>query len=177
MGEIKSTLDLVMERTKNISFSEAEKAEHKFNEANKHIKGLVQKFQDRKIKGEKFRKDYDNLYNKCNLSDNKMLRDEIISRISVDKDNTLLFNFLSDFFNMDITVFDNEISNYNSVIKSKTLEKENKVRKDIAEKYMIKGSAIVPNLQCDLSWIAQTDEIKKKFNNVLQDRAAHVEKR
>jgi hypothetical protein len=46
MGEIKSTLDLVMEKTKDLTLSSEEKKAQKQKEIENRIKGLLQKYQD-----------------------------------------------------------------------------------------------------------------------------------
>ena len=46
MGEIKSTLDLVLEKTKNLTLSSEEKEEQNQKEIENRIKGMVQKYQD-----------------------------------------------------------------------------------------------------------------------------------
>jgi hypothetical protein len=46
MAEIKSTLDLVMEKTKNLNLSNAEKQDQKNKEMESRLRGLVQKYQD-----------------------------------------------------------------------------------------------------------------------------------
>lgn len=52
MTEIKSTLDLVMEKTRHLSFSEQEKKDQHSEEFAKRIKGLIQQYQDQKLKAE-----------------------------------------------------------------------------------------------------------------------------
>ena len=44
MGEIKSTLDLVMEKTRNLTLSSEEKAEQKYDEIYKQVKGFLLKY-------------------------------------------------------------------------------------------------------------------------------------
>jgi hypothetical protein len=46
MGEIKSTLDLVLERTKHLSLSTTEKEEMDLNEASKKLSGYLSKYRD-----------------------------------------------------------------------------------------------------------------------------------
>ena len=50
MGEIKSTLDLVMDKTRHLTLSDEEKQEQKEKEFRKKLKGPAQKFQDIKDK-------------------------------------------------------------------------------------------------------------------------------
>lgn len=46
MGEIKSTLDLVMERTRGMSLSEEEKERQKRDDFDKRLQGLLQRYED-----------------------------------------------------------------------------------------------------------------------------------
>ena len=46
MGEIKSTLDLVMEKTRHLSFSKAEREDQRKAELKSVLFGIVQKYQD-----------------------------------------------------------------------------------------------------------------------------------
>jgi hypothetical protein len=46
MAEIKSTLDIIMERTKNLTMTDKEKASFRRKEAEGKVKGWVQKYQD-----------------------------------------------------------------------------------------------------------------------------------
>ena len=46
MGEIKSTLDIIMEKTKGLTMTDEEKGEFKKQQARGKVKGLVQKFLD-----------------------------------------------------------------------------------------------------------------------------------
>jgi hypothetical protein len=46
MGEIKSTLDLVMERTRHLSLSAAEKEEQRREDFEKRLQGLLQQYAD-----------------------------------------------------------------------------------------------------------------------------------
>ena len=44
MGEIKSTLDIIMEKTKGLTMSEEERTSFKEKELTGKVKGLVQKY-------------------------------------------------------------------------------------------------------------------------------------
>ena len=59
MGEIKSTLDLVMEKTRHLTLSQEEKEEQKHIEVDKRLKGLLQKYQDNLLKKEQLEKELD----------------------------------------------------------------------------------------------------------------------
>ncbi len=50
MGEIKSTLDLVMARTKHLTLTDEEKKTQQSVNVKQRLQGLIQKFQDHAIK-------------------------------------------------------------------------------------------------------------------------------
>ena len=90
MGEIKSTLDLVMERTKNLTLSAEEKQAQKQLETENRIKGLVQKLQDGLLTYNQLKTEYESFKKESNLSDNSLLVREILTRLDPDQDNALL---------------------------------------------------------------------------------------
>ena len=60
MAEIKSTLDLVMEKTRHLTLSDEEKQEQKENEFKIKLKGPAQKFQDQTINKRELKKEINN---------------------------------------------------------------------------------------------------------------------
>jgi hypothetical protein len=76
MGEIKSTIDLVMEKTRHLTLSREEKDAQKKVEVHKRLKGLVQKYQDNLLRKDRLEKELD-ILNKtydmnviCDLQEN-----------------------------------------------------------------------------------------------------------
>jgi hypothetical protein len=71
MGEIKSTLDLVMEKTKNLNLSNAEKEQQKNKEIKNRLRGLVQKFQDNILDTDNLRSEYQKLKKEYGLNNHR----------------------------------------------------------------------------------------------------------
>jgi len=57
MGEIKSTLDLVMEKTRHLTLSAEEKIDREKEEAKKGLNGFLQKYKDNVINLEELTKE------------------------------------------------------------------------------------------------------------------------
>ncbi len=57
MAEIKSTLDLVLEKTKHLTLSEEEKQIQRHDEFRKTLKGLIRKFADKALKMKELKKE------------------------------------------------------------------------------------------------------------------------
>ena len=90
MGEIKSTLDLVMEKTKHLSLSDEEKQNQKQIEVKKRINGLLQKYRDQVLSMEQLYTEYDRLKKELNLPDDTDLVNQIIDKLDLTGDNQIL---------------------------------------------------------------------------------------
>jgi len=102
MGEIKSTLDLVMEKTKNLSLSAEERQAQKNQEIEKRIHGLLQKFKDQALNVDNFKAEYQKLQKDYDLSGNAPLIREICGQIELAADNHAWFELLAEFKVSDI---------------------------------------------------------------------------
>ncbi len=149
MGKIKSTLDLVMERTKNLSFTDEEKKEQKEKEAQKKIIGYIQKFSDELIKKEQFKKEIKRLDDADNVDYEKITIREIIKRLVIGKDNNSLFELLNDVFKIDIKPLLEVIDSYNQKINDFGEVRGTKRLDELSQKHGISGTAVIPNLLSD----------------------------
>ena len=66
MGEIKSTLDLVLEKTKHLTQSSVEKQAQIRKDVEIRIKGILQKYQDGVVSKEQLQRDYEALKTEFN---------------------------------------------------------------------------------------------------------------
>ena len=96
MGEIKSTLDIVLEKTKHLSLSNEERDNQKTAEIEKKIKGLLQKFQDQTLPEKRLSSEYEKLKKEYHLSDDSIFMSEVFLRLDPDKDNQQLLALLKD---------------------------------------------------------------------------------
>jgi ribosomal protein S20 len=167
MGEIKSTLDLVMEKTKNLSLSDKERQEQKNKEIESRIRGLLQKFQDQIIAFDRFKSEYQILHQEYRLSGDKLLIKEICGQIELGKDNQALFDLLAQFKVSDFDGIASVLQDFHDVIDT-AAQKRSKILKDkLAKTYFISGSAVVPNLEIDEAWRKNFGEIRAKFEEKL----------
>ena len=167
MAEIKSTLDLVMEKTKNLSLSDKERQEQKHKEVESRIRGLLQKFQEQIIALDRFRSEYQMLHQEYRLSGDKLLIEEIYGQIQLGKDNQKLLELLAQFKVSDPDGIASVLQDFQDTIES-AAQKRSKILKDkLAETHFISGSAVVPNLEIDEAWRKNTEEIRAKFEKKL----------
>jgi len=166
MGEIKSTLDIVMEKTKHLSLSEEEKEAQKKEDIRKTVKGLIQKYKDQIITIKQLEDEWNDLEKENQLSDRQILVDEIMDQLHLDVDNSLLMTSLKDICGQDTRSLESVLEDYINK-KTEVIQTWRKAtQKEIAKRYHISGSAVVPNLETDSDWA----EAMKAFENNYQEK-------
>jgi len=166
MGEIRSTLDIIMEKTKDLKISDEEKEAFKEQEMTGKIKGLIQKFLDGIIDMEQLRGEVSGLVEKGGDMVKRLIREESVSRIELEGNNEPLFRLLEE-------ITGSEVDSLREVLKAfeKRLEREKDTReqgfKKRLEKQGISGSAVLPNINADPEWSRYVSEIKEEFQERL----------
>ena len=166
MGEIKSTLDIVMEKTKHLSMSDEEKKAQKKDEAGKNIKGLIQKYKDRILDANQLEAEWNDLKSEYGLKDRQLLVNEIIDHIRLDADNSLLITFLRDVCGQDTKPLEAVMEHYLEKKLEVIQARQQELRKDLADRYHVSGAAVVPNLEVDSDWT----EAMRVFENNSQGK-------
>jgi hypothetical protein len=174
MGEIKSTLDLVMEKTKNLNLSDEEREQQKNKEIKDRLRGLMQKFQDSILSTDNFRSDYRRLQKEYGLTDNRHLIDEICSQIQPAKDNQALFDLLTEFKVSDFEGLKSVLQEFQAALATAAGQRREILKDRLAKKHFISGSAVVPNLENDAEWRTATDKLALKYKRLLDQAKARM---
>jgi hypothetical protein len=166
MSEIKSTLDLVMEKTRHLTLSQEEKEAQKRIEVKNRLKGLLQKHQDNLLKKENLKKELDNLKIAYELNVDEMLADLLLNSIKLGRDNTLFLELLSEIFGSNLSGLETIFQNFKAAVKSATEERVEQIKTDLSQKRFISGSAVVPNLESDKEWLSMLGHIMDGFDQI-----------
>ncbi len=167
MGEIKSTLDLVMEKTKNLNLSDEEREQQKNTEIKNRLRGLVQKFQDNILDTDNFRSDYQKLKKEYGLTNNRQLLEEICSQILPGGDNHALFDLLAEFKVTNFERLTSVLEEFQTVLDTAAGQRHKILKDQLTKTYFISGSAVVPNLENDTEWRQASEKIKLKYTRLL----------
>ena len=169
MAEIKSTLDLVMEKTKDLSLSAEERREQKNKEISSRIRGLLNKFQDETISLDRFNSDYQVLKKECSLTGtgNQHLIKEICDQIELAKDNQRLFDLVAELKVLDFEGLTSVLQEFQTVRATAARERRKILKEQLAKTHFICGSAVVPNLEIDDEWRKESGQIKAEFETKL----------
>ena len=169
MAEIKSTLDLVLEKTKNLSLSDEERQGQKNKDIGDRIRGLLNKFQDEAISLDRFNSEYQVLKKEYGLmgTGNEHLIREICDRIELSKDNQVLFDLLAELKVYDVEGLSSVLQKFQTVRDTAARERRKVLKKQLVKTHFISGSAVVPNLEKDNEWRKGAGVIRAEFEAKL----------
>lgn len=172
MGEIKSTLDLVLEKTKHLTLTPEEKEQQKRDEARKKIKGQVQKYIDGGLNLAKFADELTDMQSTYGSMAIDLLRAELLGGLLVGRDNTLRLVLLKEICQIDPFELRSILDDYNDEIQSTTRERARKLAERLMQKHSISGSAVVPNVEMDKVWQTEVVAIHTKYDQRLKQEKA-----
>ena len=176
MGEIKSTLDLVMEKTRNLTLSSEEKAEQKYDEIHKQVKGFLLKYQDQVINKHHLKKEMDALRNNhASMADDILLR-ELLGTLKLDLDNDAHLNLLHEFCAANIHELKTIFKEFKELMLLTGQKRIRLLKEELAANGFISGSAVLPNLEADKVWLAEVRKTKEKFEKRLKRETERISK-
>ncbi len=146
MSEIKSTLDLVLEKTKHLSLSEEEKAGQQRETYQQHLKGLLQKYADGLLTSDSFQDQLKTMQEQLNFNDEKLLISQILIHVDPDQDNTHWLDLL-DVYRPNLRIPLQEILAVYAQRRETISQSNIQHHMDqLKSERQIHGSAVLPNL-------------------------------
>jgi len=162
MAEIKSTLDLVMERTRNLTLTEDEKREQALTEFRQRFSGLTGRYLDGLLPIEGFRKELQSLRETVPALNGEILCDEIVRRLDPDRDNRQLLALLSEVCAGNTGGIESVLDEYAATLASMTRDRIDHVKMLLLDACKVSGSAVVPNLDADSDWAGEKEALREK---------------
>jgi hypothetical protein len=173
MAEIKSTMELVLEKTKNLSLSEQEKKALHQSEWTGKVRGWVQKYLDDAIGSAQM---------KSNLSaDRKMIEQlretlelELLDHIHLNSysTNEKIFKIFREVLEMNPEFLVQAVR-----IVQKNLEQERQRHLSFLQAELqgneISGSAVLPNLSKSKAWKIRMEQMEADLHEALRESAKH----
>ncbi len=166
MGEIRSTLDIIMEKTKGLTLSEDEKKAFKEQEMAGKVKGLIQKFLDGILDMDQLKGEVAGLGEKGGDMVKWLIREESVSRIEPEGDNEPLLRVLEEVTGLDADSLREFLKEFQQRLEREKGAREKELRKEL-EKQGISGSAILPNMNADAAWSGYVSEMRNAFQERL----------
>jgi len=171
MAEIKSTLEIIMERAKGLTITDEEKMEFRRKEMTGRVKGLIQKFVDGYMDDERLRVEVAAVEKEDKDMLNQILIKDSISRIKPGEDNKPVLDVLEKTTGEDTGPIRNFLAKFESSLEKERSSQEKALRKRL-RKNGITGSAVIPNLNADPEWRGRLLKREQTFREKLEDMAA-----
>ncbi|MFC1535480.1 hypothetical protein ACFL7M_19200 [Thermodesulfobacteriota bacterium] len=165
MGEIKSTLEIIMEKTKHMTVSEDEKMEFKVREVRSRVRGMINKFFDGVIGLDKLKMEIATIEKEKQGMATQAFIIELIPLIKPGEDHTTILEILEIMNGIDATQVKALLDGFNKKLEDKRDERDKALEERVKERG-ISGSAVIPNLNADSEWI-----------NYLSDKGKELEDR
>jgi hypothetical protein len=167
MGEIKSTLDLVMEKTRHLTLSQEEKDAQTKVEVHKRLKGLVQKYQDNLLRKEQLEKELDILKKTYAMDVDQILLNLLLSGLEPGRHYKMYLELLNEICGLNVSGLEKIFQDFKGAVKSAAERRVHEIKADLEKKRFIRGAAVVPNLEGDREWLSMLVDIKGRYDQIL----------
>lgn len=154
MGEIRSTLDIIMEKTRGLRLSDEERDAIKRREIEGRVKGLLQKVLDGAVTREEMTRELQAFGDKERQDAKAVLWQGIVERLDPQEEQEGLMALLQDLFELPRERLDEARSRARHRL-AKARDEQVRVLRARLQARGISGDAVLPNLQADPGW-AQT---------------------
>lgn len=168
MGEIKSTIDLVLEKTRGLTLSSKDKEEIAQKEVEKKIQGLISRYLDQLIPMSRLTEEMEKIADTEKDLSVRLLKTHLLAHLDLDRDNSSILLALEEAAGVDTASLVALQEEYRS-------EKE-EAKVDITEKSLaglrergIDGSAVVPNVEKDPAWTHLLEGLRERYRESLEE--------
>ena len=169
MAEIKSTLDLVLEKTRDLTLTEEEKRNLEREELDKKIQGIVNRYLDNFFPVSRLREEVEGIHSKEADQPYKLLAKHLVAHFSLDTDNSAIVSALSEVVGLDTTPL-------TALQREYQAEKEEAERSFAEEAFLslknkgVSGSAVKPNMNRIPEW----DQFLRGLSRRYQERLEKI---
>ena len=176
MTKIKSTLDLVMERTKNLNMTDADKEKLRQKEGKDKVRSWLKRYLDGKINADEVRRNLD-ANSKAFPAVTDILKNELVSSIKPEGDNEKILHVLARVFDTSSDLLEEIMASYDAQLGQEMPRYAEQLGSDLKGQG-IHGTAVVPNISQNRQWKdfvlnAQMD-LKRRITAVIDSRTSNL---
>lgn len=168
MAEIKSTLELAMERTRHLSMSAEEKAEQQQADFQKRLQGLLQQYADQAVTADAFKKRLGALQQEFKVTDASLAIDTIRHRLNPGLDNRPWLALLTLLAPSASAPLESALTACREAEAKLMHNAEQAVVDRLAREHQITGSALVPNPFKDAHYQSALARLRQEFQTRIK---------
>ena len=170
VGEIKSTLDLVLEKTRNLTLSEEEKRDLAREEVDKKIRGIANRYLDNHIPLSRLKEELESIQSDQPDLPYRLSTQHLLAHVDLDVDTSAILSALKEVVGFDIAPIEALQEEYRA-------EKE-RARRSFAEHTLsalkergVSGSAVVPDLDGIPEWVQFHRDLSERYRERIDEIA------
>jgi len=167
MGEIRSTLDIIMEKARGVEVTDEDKAAILRHEVEGKIRGLLQKALDGFIDTDGLTGEIEAMGADRQEMAIETLRRECLEQLVLEGDNTLLLAILSNVARMDTAPVENLLMRYEENLQTRRVNRITALTAQLNARG-ISGTAVIPNLNADAEWKRYSDEARDPLHREIE---------
>jgi hypothetical protein len=172
MGEIKSTLELAMERTKKFAISEKEKEEIKQKEILQKVTSLFHRYGDGHLPLNEILKEIKKMEKRKATIVKESLLSQWIDALSLDDDNERILRGIESFKQRNIVEIKEKFHNVLSQYQGEKERGKEELRVQCIEalrKEGIYGSAVEPKIEGSELWKKENEKLNQSYRKKLEE--------
>jgi hypothetical protein len=166
VGEIRSTLDLVLEKTRNLTLSEEEKRNLAREEVDKKTRAIIGKYLDNLLPLNRIKEELESIESSEPDLPYKLFTVHLLAHVDLDIDISAILSALKEVVGFDTAPLE-------------ALQQEYKAEKEVARRSFaedtlsaikergISGSAVVPNLDGISEWVQFQRELSERYREKI----------
>jgi hypothetical protein len=167
MAEIRSTLDIIMEKAKTLTVTDEDKKSFAEKEVQGRIRGLFQKYLDGILSTQLLKAEMASFDEEQQPAAKKELRATCLTAMTVEGDNQPLFEVLDQLLECNIKPILDQIDEFQAQLK-KEHGKRVAARMETLKALGVSGSAVIPNLRANPSWRSYLSHLEDRFQEKLK---------
>lgn len=169
MAEIKSTLDIVMERTRHLTLSAEERQLQALTEFKKNLAGLFLKYESSAISLNRLAEEVRSLREASGVKDEAVLVSEIAGRLDLETENENVLVLLRELCRVNTSKIASLLGDCREALHREKEALSDKMRKELDELRGIRGSAVVPCPESSPEWSEKRAAILNRFDAELKE--------
>lgn len=162
MGEIRSTMDIIMERARGLTVTDEEKREFRERELTGRVRGLIQRFLDGLSDIDRFREGIAPLEERDRDMTRRTLRNQCLELIIPGQDNEPVLEILEKVAGIEVTSVRFALEDFVSKLDRLRKAREKKLMERLAARG-ISGSAVMPNPEAGPEWAGMVMKVREEF--------------
>ena len=170
MGEIKSTLDLVLEKTRNLTLSEEEKRDLAREELEKKIRGIANRYLENLLPANRLKEELESTESNESKEPDlpyKLFTKHLLARFDLDVDTSAILSALKEVIGFDIaplTALQEEYRADKEMARSSYAGDALSALKERG----VSGPAVVPNLDGIPEWVQFQRDLSERYREKIE---------